>query len=404
MGTETLTTASGSPWSTPAGAYNLIVECWGGGGAGGGNSTSNDGGGGAGGGAYAKKLIASPDSSYVFTVGTGGTASAGNDGGNGNDTSFGSPAVCLAKGGVGGKAPVGGAGGVAGSGGLASECTGDTGAKWDGGWGTTGRDSSTGRGGGGASSAGTAADGANDGSAGDYATYTMTGRTGPTGSGPGGDGGGAGAAGSKPSGNGGGGGGSGDTSGSALAGGGGADGKIVLTWNVHLTKTLTDSGAANWSDAPKVSKRHLVVATDTNAAGWSDAIAFLRGHLASLTDTASAYWLDDLDVYLEELAGAPTPIEVELEESGSANWNDALGPLLAHRALIADLHDAWADALVKKVMALRIRWRDALSAQLGEAGGVTPITAELSDAFAAYLDALAALKAHRARLEDDLNA
>ncbi len=235
MATETLTTASSSPWATPAYAKNLVIECWGAGGAGGGNSTSADGGGGGGGGAYSKKTIAAPSGNYNFDVGAGGTGSAGADGGNGEDTWFVSNDLngCVAKGGVGGKAPVGGAGGVAGSGGLASAGYGDT--KFDGGWGTTGRDSSTGRGGGGASSAGTGADGANDGSAGDYATYTMTGRTGPTGSGPGGDGGGAGVAGSAPgSGNGGGGGGSGDTAGSALAGGGGAAGKIVLTWDIKV--------------------------------------------------------------------------------------------------------------------------------------------------------------------------
>ena len=63
MGTQTLTTADGSPWtSLPAGATNLIIECFGAGGGGGPSDSTKSGnaGGGGGGGAYSKLTIASP--------------------------------------------------------------------------------------------------------------------------------------------------------------------------------------------------------------------------------------------------------------------------------------------------------------------------------------------------------
>ena len=104
MGSATLTRASESPQAIPAGSTNLVIKCRAGGGAGGGNSTGADGSGGAGGGAEQTKTVASPATSYVFSVGAGGTPSAGNDGGDGGDTTFGSPSICTAKGGKGGKA------------------------------------------------------------------------------------------------------------------------------------------------------------------------------------------------------------------------------------------------------------------------------------------------------------
>lgn len=125
----------GTTTFTPQATTNmLIVECVGGGGSGGGvgtAATNSGAAGGGGSGAYSVKTIATPlSSSYTCQVGAGGAApSAGANNGNaGDDTTFGSPSVCTAKGGGGGYADTVAtihAGGLGGAGGDAASGTGD---------------------------------------------------------------------------------------------------------------------------------------------------------------------------------------------------------------------------------------------------------------------------------------
>ena len=125
----TLTTSSGT-YTTPSNVTALFVEVVGGGGGGGGvdgtgvaSSAAVSGGGGGGGAIQA--LIASPDATYAYVVGAGGTAGAGlagATGGTGGTSSFTGAIVTLsATGGGGGIGNVattgsgittGGAGGV----------------------------------------------------------------------------------------------------------------------------------------------------------------------------------------------------------------------------------------------------------------------------------------------------
>lgn len=105
VGTPKFITTSGT-YTTPPGVKAIIVEVVGGGGGGGGCVAAStgahtvSGGGGAGG--TAKSFIALPLASYTVTIGAGGTAgtTAGSVGGDGGTTSFGS--VAVATGGAGG--------------------------------------------------------------------------------------------------------------------------------------------------------------------------------------------------------------------------------------------------------------------------------------------------------------
>lgn len=131
---RTIISATGAgTYTVPAGVRAILVECIAGGGAGGSSASlavSASAGGGGGGGAYSNKFITSLATSYSYSVGTGGTASAAgnNAGGNGNDTTFDTTTV-VAKGGTGGNG--GGAGTttplfvLGGLGGLASGGAGD---------------------------------------------------------------------------------------------------------------------------------------------------------------------------------------------------------------------------------------------------------------------------------------
>jgi hypothetical protein len=133
-------------YTPPTGARALFVECIGGGAGGGGvadAATNGAGAGGGGGGAYSNKLITGAlKSSYTIAVGAKGTggAAGANNGNPGSDTTFDSPSVCTADGGLGGAGftttagPV--VGGVGGQGGLASNGVGDL--KFDGAPGETG--------------------------------------------------------------------------------------------------------------------------------------------------------------------------------------------------------------------------------------------------------------------------
>lgn len=99
---------AGSSYTVPAGVRALLVECQAGGGGGGGAggiATGAAAGGGGASGGRARKLLTSLKASYAYSIGAAGVAGAdtGGDGGAGGDTTFDSPSVCTAKGGLGGK-------------------------------------------------------------------------------------------------------------------------------------------------------------------------------------------------------------------------------------------------------------------------------------------------------------
>ena len=254
---ETFTAST--TWTAPTGVTSVTAEVWGGGGGGGGQNQNSDGGGGGGGGAYSQQtaITVTPGNGYTVTVGAAGGGVASSCGGTGGDSSFVDTATVLAKGGVGGcpstgTPPAGGAGGAAASG------VGTT--KFSGGQGEKGRNNNTGQGGYGGSSAGTAAAGFSGPQT--WSTVTYPTASTPTGGGHGGNGGGAGANGSAPaSGNGGGGGGSGD--GTALVGGNGAVGKVILTYNKPPNAPSQDS-PADAATGVSVTPTFLMTATDAD--------------------------------------------------------------------------------------------------------------------------------------------
>lgn len=123
-------TSSGT-YTPSTGMVFCIIECLGGGGGGGGaNNDSGSasqayGGGGGGAGGYSRKYAIAADvgASKGVTIGANGIGGfASNVGTAGGDTSVGSPAICVGKGGSGGSYgslssyPYGGSGGVAGTG------------------------------------------------------------------------------------------------------------------------------------------------------------------------------------------------------------------------------------------------------------------------------------------------
>lgn len=115
-------TANGT-FTVPANSSTVFVECFGGGAGGGGSTSASTTGGGGGGGAYASSSVSvTPNGTVTITVGTGGAGAALNTtatGSNGNTTSFGSSVIAL-----GGSGGVGGVGAAGGAGGLASGSTG----------------------------------------------------------------------------------------------------------------------------------------------------------------------------------------------------------------------------------------------------------------------------------------
>ncbi|WP_304504274.1 cytochrome c3 family protein [Aestuariivivens sp. NBU2969] len=204
--TVTLTTAdNGNTVTIPAGATNVIVECWGAGGSGAGGDKSgsnNIPGGGGGGGEYSRSINISPGI-YSFQVGAGASAgAAAGNGSQGGNTSFDGGTV-LANGGGGGIH--GGAGGVGGTGGIGNDAN-IAGTNGSAGAGTSGGD-------GGA--------GANGGAGGAGGNNT----TGTDGSIPGGGGGGGCC--------------------KNQGGGAGADGRIVITYTPGGGCSLTSSGLSN---------------------------------------------------------------------------------------------------------------------------------------------------------------
>ncbi len=254
--TETFTAST--TWVAPTGVTSVTAEVWGGGGGGGGQNLASDGGGGGGGGAYSKQtaITVTPGNSYTVTVGALGAGGTSGCGGTGGDSSFVNTSTVLAKGGVGGcnstgTPPAGGLGGAAASG--------VGGTKFDGGQGEIGKNNATGVGGYGGSSAGTAAVGWSGPQT--WSTEIYPTASTPTGGGHGGDGGAKNANGVAPvSGNGGGGGGSGE--GTAMTGGNGTVGKVILTYNKPPNAPSQDSPLD--STIVSVIPTFLMTATDAD--------------------------------------------------------------------------------------------------------------------------------------------
>ncbi len=216
---QTYSIAGTYTWVCPEGVTSITVECWGGGG-GCGTSYSRAGGG-AGGGAYASSILnVVPGNSYTVIVGSGGSI-----GNNGNYSSFGSGPLVRAAGGTRGEDGYGVGGTVANSIGTIRFAGGNGGSRY----------SSDRTGGGGGGSATSTANGSN-GSDGSY----YDGGTGGAGQGNGGNGGDqdqSGGTGIAPGGGGGGRGHDGSSSGT------GADGQVIITYDVPNGYCAGDANA-----------------------------------------------------------------------------------------------------------------------------------------------------------------
>lgn len=286
MPSQILTRADASPWPTPTGAINLKVECFGPGGAGGTSDGIKGGyaGGGGGGGAYSRKTIASPSGSYAFSVGAGGTPSSTT-----GDTWFASVTTCLAKGGQ------TGADASAGYGGSSTSGYGDV--KYSGGNGYAYVSEGTSGGGGG--------EGAYASGAGTNATSRL-GATGTDG-GDGADGGLGSTPGHSASGYGGGGGGGGFSNYDEYykPGGDGADGQIILTWDVYEPKSFSGSDTFS-TPSDSINGRESKAAKSMDARpAFSDSLSLFRDVIYQnipLTVTAS----ENLNNYTEYLFGRLT--------------------------------------------------------------------------------------------------
>jgi hypothetical protein len=246
MTTVTLTPASTSPWTAPAGVTSVQVQCWAEGGTGGTSVHGSHSGGGGGGGEFAQEttVAVTPGSTYAFTVGAGGT---------GTNTVFtGNSQTVTAH--AGGNS----AGQGAGTAGTGSTNT----THFDGGAAAAGSGGSSVSGGGGGGSAGVSGAGG--------AASGATGGTAGAGGGAAGGAGGtalvAGSGGTVP-GSGGGGGGSGGSI--NHGGGGGAAGQIVLTY----TATTSRSGTAALSGSGTLTATGALAGTaalsGTGTLGWS---------------------------------------------------------------------------------------------------------------------------------------
>ncbi len=230
--TQSFTSNGSHNWVCPAGVTTVYVECFGGGASGCYPDGSSDpwSGAGGGGGAYAARIAVpvTPGNTYTFTVGKGGGSNLNEDAGNTTFTGDSSTLV-IAEGGF--RADPGAHGASGGTGGRASASTGDTGLKFSGGNGGDAPYFGSGAlgGSGGGASGNQSANGANG------SQYSgSSGGAGGTGANGGGSGG-AGANyfsshghdGTNP---GGGGGGVSSLARGTFNTGGGAHGKVILTW------------------------------------------------------------------------------------------------------------------------------------------------------------------------------
>lgn len=230
MASSSQTFSATGTFTWPAGVQWATVECWGGGAAGGGGTGNPSGGGGGSGGTYSKKVFQRPSAGTdTVTVGAEVTGTTG-AGSNGNDTWFRSndSAGCVAKGGIGGGQATVNSTSAAGGTATTTGCVGDV--FYAGGNGGTGASGATAGGGGeaanefgvGAAGGATTA-GSGNGSGGDGGNGGLTtgnGGSGNPGQAPGG-GGGGGRAGNNTD----------------RAGGNGAPGQIVVSWNPQQVNT-----------------------------------------------------------------------------------------------------------------------------------------------------------------------
>lgn len=138
--TRTVISATATVSYTPtSGVDALLVQAIGAGGAGGGcttAATNGAAGGGGGGGAYAE-LFTTTIKTFTIAIGVGGAGATSANGASGTPTTFDSPAICKADGGLGGTqqsvtAPVA-SGAAGGAGGVTANCTGDVKQAGDGG-------------------------------------------------------------------------------------------------------------------------------------------------------------------------------------------------------------------------------------------------------------------------------
>lgn len=203
----TVNTAGAGTYTIPAGVTAVNIQIWGSGGSGGGCSTSGNSGSGAGGGAYSSKTITvSPGDIINYTIGAGAAAAtAGSNGNNGNSTTAShtpTGTLMTANGGNKGNAnsTTGGIGGTATGGAINTP-------------GANGGAGGTNTGGAGGAGGNTTGTGGNGG----------TNNAGTAGTAPGGGGGGA------------------EKNNTNVAGGAGANGRIIITCNPTITNLTTNS-------------------------------------------------------------------------------------------------------------------------------------------------------------------
>ncbi len=303
LGSSSQTFNSTGTWQAPAGVTSVIAECWGGGAGGITGVSAAQSGGGGGGGAYAKDTISvTPLTTYNVTVGAAVATDT-----NGNLSNFVGDAAAKAE-------AAGGSKGTTSTGGVGGTTAASTGTtKFAGGNGGNGAAGKAG-GGGGGESAGSAA-GGNTGSN----ANVGAGGAGGTGVADGGDGGagasatgGPGVSGVAP----GGGGGGGQSNTGNFAGGGGAVGKVVLSWNDSSGNSMLNKSAGTynfskgWSSTsgewsisrPSINVWHHIVVTYNGSSASNNPIIYVDGSAQSVTPVttpvgtlnttdASAYWI-----------------------------------------------------------------------------------------------------------------
>ncbi len=150
IGTNSFTTVGTSTWTCPSGVTTITVQTWGGGGGGGGVATlanSPASGGGAGGSYNSTVYNVVPGTSYIVTIGAGGTggANTGASGGTGGNSSFDGTNIIA----VGGPGGTGATTAIGAPGGIGTTAGNTAGINFAGGNGAAGTISTIGGGGGG---------------------------------------------------------------------------------------------------------------------------------------------------------------------------------------------------------------------------------------------------------------
>ncbi|WP_372753375.1 LamG-like jellyroll fold domain-containing protein [Mariniflexile sp.] len=217
------TTAGTNSFTVPAGVNKITVQAWGGGGNGSTVTSNNRRGGGGGGGAFSSSTLnVTPGTTYTLVVGTGGASSA-----TLRSSSFNTNWVVAAGGTNASSNSTTGA-----NGGTAAASIGTI--KWNGGTGANGAGTNSGGGGGGA---GSTENGGN-------ASGTSGGAGGNSNGGTGGEGVGENTHGNSGNNYGAGGSGGNKTNGSNRNGGSGANGRIVISWELESEIDVTGSNVS----------------------------------------------------------------------------------------------------------------------------------------------------------------